>query len=100
MPTINVKAAVALRYKNIRIYHIYKNDDMGAGDIRMYWFGLNPYASDDCDEDSFDVRELPNYTECPQGKDEYKHNGAIIRGAIDAGIIYKDGDEVKIKGRT
>lgn len=74
---------VLLTHKGVTIYHIYKNDD-SENRIRCFEYGWVEDCSDYDTCTSFDVRELPN----PAGHVEHAR---IIRDAIDAGIITKDG---------
>jgi len=91
------KNPVAVTRKGVKVYHIFDNDDADNGILRVFWFGLSANASDDGD-DSFDVRELPNWRNPESLKAEPEHIKNILREAIDLGLIYKDGDETKIKG--
>jgi hypothetical protein len=96
MPFAWIDNPVAVTRKGIKIYHIFKEDHEDCG-IRTYWFGLSTYSSDDGGEDTFDVRELPNWTDSESVLTEDYHIKSVLRKAIDLGIIYKKGDEVKIK---
>ena len=78
---------LALKYKDVFIYHIYKDDDNDQG-IREYYFGLDEFGSDEgTDEYSghivFDVRDLPSYDPDLDIKD-------VLRKAIDNGEITQD----------
>jgi hypothetical protein len=76
-----------MKYKDVTIYHIYKDDELACG-ARTFWYGTDPKCSDNSGEYAFDVRELPQ-----NGHDAHTDDGrkAIIREAIDAGLITKDG---------
>ena len=78
---------LALKYKDVFIYHIYRHDDHEGG-VREYSYGLDEYGSDDgTDEYSghivFDVRDLPSYDSNLDIKDN-------LRKAIDNGEITQD----------
>lgn len=50
-----VPAEVAFRYRGVKVYHVYKDNDFDQGS-RDYWYGLSP----ECLEggDVFDVRDV------------------------------------------
>jgi hypothetical protein len=61
MPIDNVPAEVFIRYRGVKIYHVYKRDDFSQP-AREYWFTLWAFGSDGDghgDNGTFDVRELP-----------------------------------------
>lgn len=85
MPKDTVPAAEFMRHSGLVVYHIYKNDDINDP-VREYWYSLWEYGSDNDahgEDGAFDVRALPNSTECDTTED-YK---AAIRAAIDAGYF-------------
>lgn len=78
---------LALEYKDVSIYHIYKDDDNNAG-IHVFSYGLDEYGSDDgTNEDGkhvvFDIRDLPSYDSNLSIEDN-------LRKAIDNGEITQD----------
>ena len=86
MPSKWVPPEKFLEHGGVTIYHIYRHDDLDQGP-REYWYGWHEACRDD--GDSFDVRDLPN----PSGDDVGTEEGrkAILREAIDAGILTRDG---------
>lgn len=49
---------VYLKYKNVQLYHVYKNDN--EDHVRTFWFGVTPWVTDACvdsDNSPFDIRE-------------------------------------------
>jgi len=86
MPNRWVPAEEFVDHTCVVIYHVYVDDDMEVGrhDYRYGW-------TKSCSEDmqSFDIRDLPN----PNGHDVDTDDGrmAIIRDAIDAGVLTQDG---------
>jgi hypothetical protein len=78
---------LALKYKDVFIYYIYRHDDH-EDNVRDYSYGLDEYGSDDgTDEDAghivFDVRDLPSYDSSLNIEDN-------LRKAIDNGEITQD----------
>jgi hypothetical protein len=111
-----VKPKVFMRYKGVTIYHTYKDDESNNGPS-MYYYSTSEQCSDE-GMMSFDVRELPNWLECPQpafidlnahhntrralsrkwdqwfkDKTLEQHIKFIIRAAISAGRITKGDDD-------
>ena len=56
-----VSAELFITYGGVHVYHTYKNDDVEQG-ARTYIYTLDEYGSE-CDEPSFDVRDLSTWTE-------------------------------------
>ena len=86
MPTKWVPAETLLIHRGVVIYRVYRHDDIEQG-CRDYHYGWHQDCSEI--EDSFDVRNLSN----PNGHDVNTEDGqaAIIRDAIDAGVLTQDG---------
>ena len=61
--TVSARAAVFMRHRGVRGYHVYKDDEVEQGP-RCYSFTLDPYGSES-DEHSSDVRELSTWQEPP-----------------------------------
>jgi len=86
MPNKWVPAEVFVSHEGVTIYHTYIDDDMEAGrcDDRYGW-------DDHCygDYQTFAIDDLPN----PDGHDVDTEDGrkAVIREAIDIGILTQDG---------
>ena len=82
-----VPPAVFMQYKDVTIYHVYRHDDVDQ-QMRCYSYGYDEQCTDEGDY-AFDVRDLPN----PHDHKVNHPNGcrAIIRDAIDAGILTQDG---------
>jgi hypothetical protein len=51
-----------LTHKGVKIYHIYKDDDVNNG-TRSEWYTWDPAEGSDDGTYSFDVRDLPTYDE-------------------------------------
>lgn len=80
---------IALEYKGVTVYHLYKNDDYSNGRMQ-YWFALSPEASFNCEEHSnkiFDVRDVAKVL--PLEDKEYSIEEIIVLG-IDHGVIAQD----------
>ena len=61
MPIDSVPAEVFIRYRGVKVFHIYKHDDFNQPP-REYWFTLWEFGSDGDDHGTngtFDVRDLP-----------------------------------------
>ena len=61
MPIDSVPAEVFIRYRGVKVYHVYKRDDFN-GPPRECWFTLWEFGSDSDghgNNGTFDVRELP-----------------------------------------
>ena len=61
MPIDNVPADVFFRYRGVKVYLVYKHDDINQP-TRDYWFALWAFGSDGDGHGvngTFDVRELP-----------------------------------------
>ncbi|MGI9951950.1 hypothetical protein V3F56_06245 [Moorellaceae bacterium AZ2] len=69
-------------YKGVKVYHVYKNDDLDQG-VRLFWYGLSPQCSDT--ENSFDVRGVAVALGMPQ-PDIPEEIAAVIRAAIDRAL--------------
>ena len=73
-----------------KVYHTYRNDDAGQGQL-AYWFTLLPMASESCDTEvnwSFDVRGLPQQVpDADMDTDAGKQ--VIIQAAYDAGLLLR-----------
>ena len=81
MPIMWVEPELFLEHKEVRVYHVYKDDDMSQG-TRTYYYGYTIHCSEN--EDSFDIRYLSNY------KKGVSH-GDILTEAIDQGILTNKG---------
>lgn len=85
MPYGWVKPDIALEHKGVKVYYIYRNDDID--DVaRTYWFGY----SDQCDDsgrDSFDVRDFDCF-------DPFISPLENVRKAIDLGGLTQDGVQI------
>ncbi len=89
MPYAWVEPEVVMEHAGVTIYHIDKDDHLEGG-ARVYWYGTRPGCSDDGSEDGeFDVRDLPGEEDASY--DEEGGQRAIIRAAIDAGLLTEDG---------
>jgi hypothetical protein len=86
MPEKWVEPQVFLRYRGVKIYHVYRHDNYN--DVRSYIYGSSIHCTDD-GEDTFDVRDLP----VPEGVSKSDH-AAIIKAAIDAGDLRVIGEQV------
>lgn len=73
---------IFLEHRGVRIYHVYKNDDVGQG-VRHFWYGLSPWCSDE--RDSFDVRNIASALGLPQ-PDTPEEIAAVIRVAVDRAL--------------
>lgn len=86
MPTGWVPPEKYLEHGTVTIYHVYKDDDFDQGP-REYWYGWDEGCCEGSDD--FDVRDLPNPKEHDVNTDEGRK--AILREAIDAGILTQNG---------
>lgn len=84
MFTTEIPAEVAVRYNDVNVYHVYRNDEVGQGK-RTFLFTLSPYGGETNGE-AFDVRELPEW-EPLATRDENGHVRDILKKAIDAGTL-------------
>ncbi len=82
-----VAPAVFLKHRDVTIYRVHKDDDVEMF-MCPYAYGYDEQCSNEGDF-AFDVRELPN----PHDHDVNRPPGcrAIMRDAIDAGILTQDG---------
>ena len=82
-----VAPAAFLKHRGVAIYHVHKDDDVEMF-RRPSEYGYDEQCSDDGDF-TLDVRKLPN----PHNHDVNHPHGcrAIVRDAIDAGILTQDG---------
>ena len=100
-----VAAEVAFVHAGVKVYHVYRDDDMEQGP-RPWDFGLREETGDG---EGFDVRELANWSEpahppyllgdddTPENRHaweryhtqcvEARHAERIIREAVDAGTV-------------
>ena len=72
-----------------KVYHTYRNDDAGQGQL-AYWFTLLPMAFESCDTEvnwSFDVRDLPEISGADIDTDAGKK--VVIQAAYDAGLLLR-----------
>lgn len=82
-------AELFLRYKDLSIYHVYKNDDPSQG-VREYWFDTQ---EDSRDDNAFDVRDIANklerigFTNVDQNIDDDSIKRFLMRQAIDVNLI-------------
>jgi hypothetical protein len=82
-------AEVFMEYKNVTIYHVYKDNDPDQG-VREFWFDTQ---EDSQDEGGFDVRDLASELRIPYGTktleavDKNELTKSIIRASIDSGLI-------------
>ena len=90
--SIEVKAELFCQWKARKIYYVYKDNDMNMGHIRDYQFVSDPYDGED---QSFDIRELPNWTEpaVRHGREFDKHRRKILKEAIEQDLIAFSEDE-------
>jgi len=94
MPMQWIPPEVALEYKGVTIYHIYKNDDMEQGK-RTFWFGKSVEATDRGDDDNtIDVRTLPTFvaaayaaSEQWKGMSDDERAMFALKAAIDQGLL-------------
>ena len=96
--TVRVKAPLFMTHKGIRVYHVFKHDDAGAGDLRTYAYTLDPVEGSDDDQDgkdTFDVRKLSTW-KAPVDRMNGRVEGKAIKSAIRAAL---DKGEVGIEGR-
>lgn len=89
-----VPAEVFLEYKGVKIYHVYKNNDVDCL-ARIYWFD----DQEDSDDDGgFDIRALAkNLGDVSLNPETVEGRRVILRAAIDAGLI-EAGDELEEEG--
>lgn len=73
---------LVLDYKGVKIYCIYKNDDVRNG-IREGWYGYSIHCNDE-GLDSFCIYDLPNYR-------KGEHHLFILKEAIDKGFLSSKG---------
>lgn len=74
-----------LGHQGVCVYHVYKND-MATNGPMTYWFTINPNGGE-CDEGTFDVRNLPDFS----GDESIEWT---IKKAIENGVIKAfEGDE-------
>ncbi len=94
MPYAWVEPEIALGYNGVKIYFVYR-DDKFSNETRTFWYGYSIF-SDDQGEDSFDVRDLAKMIgmPCSEGWDEIE---AVLKAAIDKGILTQDGIQDKIE---
>ncbi len=92
MPMQWVPPEVALEYKGVTIYHVYKNDDMEQG-ARTFWFGTSPDCSDE-NEKSFDIRALSTWVAaCKAGSEKWMSMSdeervmVTLKAAIDQKLL-------------
>lgn len=69
-------------YKGVTVYGIFVDDHTNKG-LREDKYGWSHFASDE-GEDSFDIKDLPNY------QDEVEHM-ELLKQAIDLGILSTNG---------
>jgi hypothetical protein len=86
MPFQYVDAEPFMEHNGVTIYHDYKDDSFG--DILSYH-----YATDPADEHTFDVRELDTEAEIEEGPNFLESVKAVIREALDRGLIQREEDE-------
>ncbi len=84
--TLSVSPGVFLTYRDVKVYHVYKNDDIDQG-ARVYWYGLSPYCSEDSfsrntEEGCFDVRDIAKALNIPSPKTDEEIK-SVLRAAID-----------------
>lgn len=82
-----VDAELFVEHGGVRIYHCYRNDEVGQG-VRTYWYSRIADASES-GPNSFDVRELPEWqTSVGDGPtDELGRIRAAIVASIDNGSL-------------
>ena len=86
MPYGWVDPKLFVRWKGVRVYCTYRNDD--ANDPWLYHFTTNPVGTEGDDEHSFDIRELPvvanpkKMTECLSPNNP-NHQKMIIKKCIE-----------------
>jgi len=84
--SVHVEPEVFMQHKGITIYHVYSDDDVDCGK-RDWCFGYR----EDCTDDgfgTFDVEKLPDYDDACDTDEQVQ---AVIRKAVDAGILTQDG---------
>ena len=88
MPLKSVDAEVFYRFRGVKIYHVYKNDDVE--DIcRDYLFSTVSWSQDDS-EYTFDIRDIPRFGAIKRRKGEDSDDKALLRLAISEGWLKQD----------
>lgn len=82
MPTTYTDAEVFIEHRGVKIYHVYKNDDLDSGQ-RQFWYSLDPDSSDNSCDDyrNFDIRDLNAYK-----NNDWSHE-EVLRVALDNGEL-------------
>lgn len=86
MPFSYVPAEVFLTHADRQVFHVYRNDDVGQG-VRQYWYSVVEESSETDLANSFDVRDLPQWSPPTSAAGELAHIRAVIVAAIDAGSL-------------
>ncbi len=89
MPYGWIDPEIYLQHNGVTVYHVYGTDDVSNGP-RTYWYGTDIECAEEGDgsEYTFDVRQLPRNGHDPNTDEGRK---AIIREAIEVGLVTKDG---------
>jgi hypothetical protein len=85
-----IEPEIALEYKGVTVYHVYKNDDWNNGRLQ-YWFTMKQ-GGYDC-QDDFDVRSLAN----AMGADVALKPVEILKLGIDNGILENEMEQEEVK---
>ncbi len=90
MPYAWVEPEVVMDHAGVTIYHIYADDYLEGG-ARSYWYGTRPGCADNGSGEGgeFDVRDLPRAGGARYDDEDGRR--AIIRAAIDAGLLTEGG---------
>ena len=86
MPLQWIEPEEFLTYRNVRIFHAYKDE---LSDIPLqFWYSTSVVAGPGSSYE-FDVRDLPDYS-LPLGGDEILIHKHVIEAAIDAGLLQSE----------
>lgn len=73
-----VTPKVALRYKNVTVYHVYKDNNESSWPL-LYYFTLDPNDRTDETDTAFDVRMLPGYS---RKQSPFENLKAMIKAGV------------------
>ncbi len=88
MPTRYADADVFLDYRGVKVYYVYKNDDLDSGITRESAYSLDPDSRDECGEEyqGFNLTELPAYNDIA-GPIGHATSKKVLMLAIDRGEL-------------
>jgi hypothetical protein len=87
VPYAWINPEVFFELNGVKIYHIYRNDQLGEG-VRKYWYGWHIDCCDDSGEYSFDIREMGYKVYMDAEREDHKE---ILKKLIEQGYITSDG---------